>query len=128
MMDELKRCAYCMWHNSFSDATNDHSIFHHQIQSVINEGRLFFQKMQIDRESFFVNTLELTDKKVLVWLDVADKDKVKSIVIDEPHAINKTTHILSNKVVFQRNPGEMRYERSPLNLMASVGKHDWSLG
>jgi hypothetical protein len=95
----------CMWHNSFSHATNDRNIFHHQIQSAINEGLLFFQKMQIDRESFFVNILELTNKKVLVWLDVADKDKVKSIVIDEPRAINKTTHILSNKVIFQRNSG-----------------------
>jgi DNA transposition AAA+ family ATPase len=94
-----------MWHNSFSHATNDRNIFHHQIQSAINEGLLFFQKMQIDRESFFVNILELTNKKVLVWLDVADKDKVKSIVIDEPRAINKTTHILSNKVIFQRNSG-----------------------
>jgi hypothetical protein len=25
--DELKRCAYCKWHNSFSHATNDCSVF-----------------------------------------------------------------------------------------------------
>jgi hypothetical protein len=25
--DELKRCAYCNWHNSFSHATNDCNVF-----------------------------------------------------------------------------------------------------
>jgi hypothetical protein len=40
--DELKRRAYCKWHNSFSNATNDCNGFCRQIQSVINEGRLSF--------------------------------------------------------------------------------------
>jgi hypothetical protein len=26
-LDELKRCAYCKWHDSFSHATNDCNIF-----------------------------------------------------------------------------------------------------
>ena len=25
--NELKRCAYCKWHNSFSHATNDYNVF-----------------------------------------------------------------------------------------------------
>jgi hypothetical protein len=41
--------------------------------------------MQIDRQPFLVNTLELTYKKVLVWLDVGDKYRGKSIIIGEPH-------------------------------------------
>jgi hypothetical protein len=40
--DELKRRAYCKWHNSFSHATNDCNAFRRQIQSVVNEGRLKF--------------------------------------------------------------------------------------
>jgi hypothetical protein len=40
--DELKRRAYCKWHNSFSHATNDCNVFRRQIQSTINEGRLKF--------------------------------------------------------------------------------------
>jgi hypothetical protein len=36
--DELKRHAYCKWHNSFSHATNDCNVFRRQIQSAINEG------------------------------------------------------------------------------------------
>jgi hypothetical protein len=36
--DELKRRAYCKWHNSFSHATNDCNVFCRQIQSAINEG------------------------------------------------------------------------------------------
>jgi hypothetical protein len=40
--DELKRKAYCKWHNYFSHATNDCNVFRRQIQSAINEGRLIF--------------------------------------------------------------------------------------
>jgi hypothetical protein len=31
-VDELKRRAYCKWHNSFSHATNDCNVFRRQIQ------------------------------------------------------------------------------------------------
>jgi hypothetical protein len=41
-MEELKRRAYCKWHNSFSYATNDCNVFRPQIQSAINEGRFSF--------------------------------------------------------------------------------------
>jgi hypothetical protein len=50
--DELKRRAYCKWHNSFSLATNDCNVFRRQIQSAINEGRLKFQEMRA-RKSWF---------------------------------------------------------------------------
>ena len=40
LLEELKRHAYCKWHNSFSHATNDCNMFRRQIQSAINEGRL----------------------------------------------------------------------------------------
>jgi len=37
-IEELKRHAYCKWHNSFSHATNDCNVFRRQIQSAVNEG------------------------------------------------------------------------------------------
>jgi hypothetical protein len=54
---------------SFSHATNNYNVFCRQIQSAINEGQLSFQKMQFDKQTLPVNVIELTDKKVLVWLD-----------------------------------------------------------
>jgi hypothetical protein len=42
LMGELKRHAYCKWHNSFSHATNDCNVFRRQIQSAINEDWLAF--------------------------------------------------------------------------------------
>jgi hypothetical protein len=38
-LDEIKRRAYCKFHNSYSHATNDCNVFRRQIQSTINEGR-----------------------------------------------------------------------------------------
>ena len=50
--EELKRRAYCKYHNSFSHATNDCNVFRKQIQSAINDGRLSFADMQIDKQPF----------------------------------------------------------------------------
>jgi hypothetical protein len=36
--EQLKKHAYCEWHNSYSHGTNDCNIFHRQTQSAINEG------------------------------------------------------------------------------------------
>jgi hypothetical protein len=63
-MDELKRRAYCKWYNSFSRATNDCNVFRRWIH--INEGRMIFQDVQINKQSFPVNTLEMNGKKILV--------------------------------------------------------------
>jgi hypothetical protein len=64
-IDQLKRRAYCKFHNSFSHATNDCNTFRWQIQSAIDEGRLKFHEMQVDKNPFpnnaFVNTLELSN-------------------------------------------------------------------
>jgi hypothetical protein len=43
--DELKRRAYCKYHNSFSHATNDCNVFRWQVQSALNEGRLSLSDM-----------------------------------------------------------------------------------
>ena len=35
--EELRRRAYCKYHNSFSHATNDCNAFHQQVQLALNE-------------------------------------------------------------------------------------------
>jgi hypothetical protein len=87
-IDELKRRAYCKWHNSFSHATNDCNVFRRQIQSAINEGRLVFQEMQMDTQPFHINIIEPTSKKVLVQPEMADKGNDKNIVIGDPRTLN----------------------------------------
>jgi hypothetical protein len=66
-LNEIKRRAYCKFHNSYSHATNDCNVFRRQIQSAFNEGRLMLHEMQVDKQPFHVNTMELQQPKVLVW-------------------------------------------------------------
>ena len=74
-LEELKRRAYCKWHNSFSHATNDCIVFRRQIQSAVNEGRLVTPNMQVDQNPFPVHVLELNNPKVLVRPSQAESTK-----------------------------------------------------
>jgi hypothetical protein len=98
-MGELKRRAYCKWHNSLSHATNDCNVFRRQIQSAINEDRLAFQEMQVDTQPFPVNTIEPMCKKVLVQPEVADKGKGINIVIGDPR-----TSSISQEEIARKTP------------------------
>jgi hypothetical protein len=98
-LDELKRCAYCKCHNSFSHATNDCNVSRRQRQSDIHEGRLSFQKMQIDKHQFSDNIILPTDKKVLVPPEVSDKDKRKNIIIGDPHTPNISQGVVTQKAL-----------------------------
>ena len=51
-LEELKRRAYCKFHNTFSHATNDCNILRRQIQSAVNEGRIIVPQMKVDQNSF----------------------------------------------------------------------------
>ena len=44
-IEELKRRAYCKFHNTFSHATNDCNVLRRKIQSAIDEGRLVIPAM-----------------------------------------------------------------------------------
>jgi hypothetical protein len=103
-VDELKRRAYCKWHNSFSHATNDCNVFRRQVQSAINENRLKFQEMQVDTEPFPVNMINFDDKKVLVRPSAADKGKGKGIIIGDPREADENTKISCRKVVAEKTP------------------------
>jgi hypothetical protein len=69
--EQLKKHVYYKWYNSYSHATNDCNVFHRQVQSAINEGRLKFAEslqMKLDKDPFpaNMNMVELDGKKVLI--------------------------------------------------------------
>jgi hypothetical protein len=101
-LEELKKCVYYKWHGSFLHNTNDCNIFHQQIQSAVDEGRLRFQKMKIDRRSVPVDTLGPVDKKVLVQPYSADKGKGKNIIIGDPRASHLTHGVVTRKTPDKR--------------------------
>jgi hypothetical protein len=85
---QLKKHAYCKWHNSYSHTTNDCNVFRRQVQSVINEGRLKFvesSQMKLDKDPFSanMNMVEPEGKKVLVRPSQAEMTKGKEVVIGE---------------------------------------------
>jgi hypothetical protein len=59
--------------------------------------------MQINKQPFPVNILDLKGKEVLVWLEVADKDKGKVIVISDPRMIDENKQILSREVIAKKD-------------------------
>src|SRR5512144_3307452 len=85
--EELKRQAYCKWHDSHSHSTNDCNAFRRQVQSAMDEGRLKFtdgSKMKLDHDPFPMNTINFNDKKVLIRLEQAESTKGKGVIIGEP--------------------------------------------
>jgi hypothetical protein len=78
-IDEIKRHAYCKFHNSYSHATNDCNVFRRQIQSAINESHLMLHEMQVDKQPFPINTVELQQPKVLVRPHQAEATKGKNV-------------------------------------------------
>ena len=54
-LSQVGNSLYCKWHNSFSRTTNDCNVFCQRIQSSVNEGRLSFLEMQIDKHMFPLN-------------------------------------------------------------------------
>jgi hypothetical protein len=109
LIEELKKCVYCKWHGSFLHNTNDCNIFRRQIQSVVDEGRLRFQKMNIDRQTVPVDTLGPVDKKVLVRPYSADKGKGKNIIIGDPRAPNLTHGVVTQKAIDKRKANKTEY-------------------
>jgi hypothetical protein len=51
-LDEIKRCAYCKYHHSYSHATNDCNVFRRKIQSSINERRLVLHEKKVEKHPF----------------------------------------------------------------------------
>jgi hypothetical protein len=102
--DELKRRAYCKWHNSFSHATNNCNVFRRQIQSAINKGRLKFQEMQVDTEPFPMNMIDFEGKRVLIRPSTVDKKKGKEIIIGNTREADERNKVSCRKVVAVKTP------------------------
>ena len=90
-LEELKRRAYCKFHNTFSHATNDCSILRRQVQSAVNEGRLVLPSMQVDQNPFPVHTLKLRNPKMLIWPSQAELTKGKNMIIGDERPEKKLT-------------------------------------
>jgi hypothetical protein len=102
-LDEIKRRAYCKFHNSYSHATNDCNVFRRQIQSAINEGHLMLHEMQVDKQPFPVNTMELQQPRVLVRPHQDEATKDKNMVVGEvkPDLRGKE---LTREVAYEKTP------------------------
>jgi hypothetical protein len=82
-LDEIKRCASCKYHHSYSHATNDCNVFRCNVQSAINEGRLVLHEKQLEKHPFPINTMELQQPKVLVRPHQVEATKGKNVVVRE---------------------------------------------
>ena len=90
-LEDLKRRAFCKFHNTFSHATNNCNVLRRQIQSAINEGRLVIPTMWIDQNLFSMHMLELNNPKVLIRPDQAESTKGKNIIIGDERPEKKLT-------------------------------------
>jgi hypothetical protein len=79
------------------------NVFHHQIQLAINEGRLMLHEMQVDKQSFPINTMELQQPKVLVRPHQAEATKGKNVMVGEakPDLRGKE---LTREVTYEKTP------------------------
>jgi len=103
-LEELKRRAYCKWHDSSSHATNDCNVFRRQIQSAINEGRLALHETQVDEASFPLHTNDLNNAKVFIRPEQAAGAKGKNVIIGEGRPKNVNDKILAREVVLEKTP------------------------
>jgi hypothetical protein len=58
--------------------------------------------MQVDKQPFPINVMDFNDKKVLIRLNVVDKDKGKSIIIDGLEPLMKTQNTIPGKLLLRR--------------------------
>jgi hypothetical protein len=78
-------------------------VFRRQIQLAINEGRLMLHEMQVDKQHFPINTMELQQPKVLVRPHQAEATKGKNVMAGEakPDLRGKE---LTREVAYEKTP------------------------
>jgi hypothetical protein len=102
LVEYLKKRAYCKWHNSHSHATDNCNVFRRQIQLAINEGQLCLKQMQVDKDPFPVNTIDLQGANVLVRPEQAELTKGKNVIIGEERPRSCGDMIWSREVVLEK--------------------------
>ena len=89
--------------------TNDCNVFRRQDQSAMNEGRLIFPEMKVDKTPFPVHTnthtIDLRNAKVLLRPEQAEGAEGKNVVIGEARPKNVNDKILAREVVLEKAPG-----------------------
>jgi hypothetical protein len=78
-------------------------VFRRQIQSSINEGRLMLHEMQVDKQSFPINTMELQPPKVLVQTHQYEATKIKNVMVGEAKPDLKGKE-LTREVTYEKTP------------------------
>jgi hypothetical protein len=78
-------------------------VFRRQVQSAINEGRLTFHKMQVDKTPFPINTMDLQQPKVLVRPHQVEATKGKNVVIGEAKPDLRGKELV-RKVEYEKTP------------------------
>jgi hypothetical protein len=86
----------------FSHDTNDCNVFRRQVQSAINKGGLSLKEMQVGKNSFPVNTIDLQNSKVPIQPEQAEAAKGKNVVIGEKRTITADDNVLSREVVVEK--------------------------
>jgi len=104
-IDELRKRAYCKFHNSYSHATNDCNVFRWQVQSALNEGRLSLTDMQVDKTPFpaHMNMIEARAPAVLIRPEQADTTKGKKVIIGEPRPAPNTNKNSGRQVALEKD-------------------------
>jgi hypothetical protein len=131
LIEDLKKCLYCKWHNSHSHATNDCNVFQRQIQLAINDGQLCLKQIQVDNNPFHINTIYLHGAKVMVWLEQAESTKGKNVIIGEERPKSWDDKIWSREVVLEKAADgkdvlKITVRASGLGGQAGNSKQDWS--
>jgi len=87
---ELKNIKYCKWHNATSHDTNECKVFHQQIQSAIEQGRLKFEKpknpMKIDGHLYPANMVDVGKKSNALQTKMLTSQSAKKSGAVDPKA------------------------------------------
>ena len=78
--------------------------FRKQIQSAINDGRLSFADMQIDKQPFPMNNLDLQGKKMLIRPEVAKSANKDNVVVGEPRNIKESEKVSGREIILGKQP------------------------
>ena len=83
-------------------------LFHRQVQSAMNEGRLIFREMKVDMTPFPVHTnthtIDLSNAKVLLRPEQAEGAEGKNVVFGGTRPKNADDKILAREVVLEKAP------------------------
>jgi hypothetical protein len=120
-LDEIKRHAYYKFQNSYSHVTNDCNVFRRQIQLTINEGRLMLHEMQVDKQPFPFNTMELQQPKVLVRPHQAEATKGKNMMVGEAK-LDLREKELTREVTYEKTLMAEKLSRLLSKLLDMGGK------